>query len=89
MFRKEYKGAKIMNKGTVKAVHDSDIEKLLISLGCYEGVLDGQKECNICGRKITLENILAVFPEKEEVCFCCDDPKCYAKLLKRGGMKVD
>lgn len=43
------KGALLMKNGTVKAVHDSDMEKLLISLQCYEDVLRGEKKCDVCG----------------------------------------
>ena len=89
MKKKQSKGATIMNNGTVKAVHDSDIEKLLVSLQCYEDVLEGKAKCDVCGNQINMENILAVFPKKGKVCFCCDNQECYAELLRRGGKEIE
>ena len=79
------KGALLMKNGIVKAVHDDDIDKLLISLQCYEDVLKGEKKCDVCGNEVNLENILAVFPKNGQICFCCDNQECYASVLKRGG----
>lgn len=72
-----------MNIDRIKAVHPEDIEKYLEGLGILQDVKLGKFTCGGCGKSITLDNIMCIYPEDEKIQFCCDDPKCYEILIRK------
>lgn len=66
----------------IKAVHQSDFEKLLTSLGIYDEVHSCKERCYFCHETVSKDNIAAVFPVGELVCFCCQKKECYAALIE-------
>jgi len=66
---------------TLKAVHTNDVGKYLNSLGVLEGVKNGQKNCSICGKQISLSDFSAIYPKDGEICFVCDSIDCYDTIL--------
>jgi len=64
-------------KVTIKAIHDTDLVKILKKLGLYEGVVEGRYRCFVCGNKITLDNIGGLFKSRDgKINFVCNNTKC-------------
>ena len=62
---------------TIRAIHDTDLVKVLKKLGLYEGVVEGRYKCFVCGRKITLENIGGLFKSRDgKINFECNNMRC-------------
>lgn len=80
MKKNHRKGPCFMKDGTMKAVLDEDLDKLLESLGVYDSVVSGNEKCFFCGKTVTLENLSSIFPLNREVKFCCDDLICVNQL---------
>lgn len=74
-----------MKQGTIKAVHDDDLARLLDSLGVLNDVYEGKKKCYFCGQTITLGTIECIFPKNGEVNICCSARNCYVLLLEERG----
>ncbi|MDD2362857.1 MAG: hypothetical protein PHH84_07900 [Oscillospiraceae bacterium] len=70
-----------MADNRLKAVHQSDLEGLLKSLGIYNSVRDNKEMCLFCRDIITEKTISAVFPFENSVCFCCGNPACCNALI--------
>lgn len=72
-----------MERITIKAVHDKDLEKFLAKLGLLEKIKRGELRCSICGEIITLENFFCVYPEEGKIKVCCNRRECYEKVLAK------
>lgn len=68
----------------LQAVHDDDLSALLISLGVYSKVLDGQCSCQFCQRVITFKNLGAIIPINGGIAFSCDSPSCLNSMAEAG-----
>ncbi|RLG83078.1 MAG: hypothetical protein DRO40_05880 [Thermoprotei archaeon] len=67
----------MVSKVTIKAIHDTDLVKILKRLGLYEGVVEGNCKCFVCGRRITLDNIGGLFKSRDgKINFVCNNMKC-------------
>lgn len=71
-----------MRKETIYAVHDRDLEAFLRSIGCLEKIQNEEIKCVECDSVITLENIGFILPSKDKIEICCDNPKCYYKIVE-------
>lgn len=69
----------------VNAVYDEDMEKFLASIDMLDSVLSGNVVCSACSTKITLDNILSVYPENNEIKVCCTNWTCYHNIVNKGG----
>ncbi len=67
----------------VKAIHDSDLERVLKRLGLYEKLLRGELRCAICGRPLTLENLGGLYREDGEVKLVCNRIECLVEAAER------
>ena len=67
---------------TLKAMLNSDIEKLLAKLGVLELMDAGKIQCAICGKTITRDNFYCLYVEHGEIKFCCNQLSCYEELSK-------
>ncbi|MCK4297434.1 MAG: hypothetical protein KAW56_00330 [Candidatus Marinimicrobia bacterium] len=65
-----------MKKYEINAVFEHDIINVLKSLEIYENILSGKFHCSFCNKVITIENIHSIFPEDENIMFCCNDSEC-------------
>ena len=72
--------------GIVKAIHDSDLEKVLRRLGLYEKLVRGELKCAICGRPLTLENLGGLYKVNGEVKLVCNRIGCLAEVARRIGL---
>jgi hypothetical protein len=60
--------------------HEKETEALIKRLGLLEQVASGQIKCAVCNKTITLENLGAIFREKDQTVLICDDMKCLEKM---------
>lgn len=67
----------------IKAIHDSDLEKVLRKLGLYEGLTRGELRCAICNRTLTLENLGGLYRENGEVKLVCNRIECLVEAAER------
>ncbi len=67
----------------VKAIHDSDLEKVLKKLGLYERLVRGELKCAICGRPLTLENLGGLYHDNDEVKLVCNRIECLVDAAER------
>jgi len=74
-----------MIKHNIKAVHKSDLQQLMDSLCLSELMARGELRCGICGALINLDNLLCIYPSRDEVMICCKNQQCYEKVLKQSG----
>ncbi|MGH9516017.1 MAG: hypothetical protein ACRD3P_10115 [Terriglobales bacterium] len=69
-------------KSVISAVHDDDLTKFLAGLGVLSQVVNGEARCKFCRGTVTMENLVAVFPESGDIKFVCDRPGCLALLAQ-------
>ena len=66
-----------MFKVELTAIHDVDLKKVLIKLGLYDKVVNGEVKCFVCGRPINWNNIGGVFKSKDDsLHLICNNMKC-------------
>ena len=63
-------------RATVRAVWDSDLAGLLSSLGLSDAVDEGTLHCEVCDRKVNLENLGTIFTYGNEIKVSCDRTSC-------------
>jgi len=71
-----------MRKHKIKAVHESDLQELVLSLGLSELMAKGELKCGICGTVVNPDNLLCIYPSGNEVMVCCSNRQCYEAVLK-------
>lgn len=69
-----------LKKSKIKAVHDSDLNSVLLSLGVLQKVQNGEAICEYCKGVVNLENLEAVFNKGGIIKFICSKPDCISKL---------
>lgn len=60
----------------VKAVYESDLERVLQRLGIFHDVSSGRTRCASCTKCVDLDNLGAVFSDNGEIRVSCDSPVC-------------
>lgn len=69
-----------IRKEELKAMMNSDLEKLLIQVGDYDKYLEGKLHCHVCGKLLNHDNIAVVLPVKENdiitLRYFCDSVDC-------------
>ena len=63
-----------MNRKNLNAVHDNDLNKLLINLGLLDKLHEGRLKCKFTGTLITFDNLYSIFPESGDIKLVCDEP---------------
>jgi len=81
MVKKRMEKVRFMSDKTIKAVHDDDLSRLLMSLGVYDSFIEGDSTCFFCGKHINEDDIFAIFPVDENIEFCCNDAECKLSLM--------
>lgn len=69
----------------IKAIHDSDLERVLKKLGLYEKLIKGELRCAVCGRSLTFENLGGLYRENGEVKLVCNRVECLVEVAERVG----
>lgn len=59
----------------MNAVHDNDLEVLLIKLNLLEKINRGELKCKFTKEIITLENLHSIFPEEGTIKLVSDSPE--------------
>jgi len=67
-------------KTKFKVVYDSDLPKLLGSLGILEQLQKGVLHCAHCEAVITLDNLGLIFRKGGKIYFVCSNQNCLAKI---------
>ncbi len=65
---------------TIPAIHDDDLEKLLIKFNLFEKVKRGELKCHNCDNKITWDNIYGLMMKENSPILFCDSLDCLEKL---------
>jgi hypothetical protein len=76
------RGGVELERNSLLAVHESDLETYLQSLGLLQDVRAGKIKCQFCGERLTLDRVAAVFPLGGSIKVACDRPACQAELLE-------
>jgi len=67
-------------KAKLNAVHDNDLEALLIKLNLLDKIKNGELKCKFTQETITLENLHSIFPEEGTIKLVSDSPKAIILL---------
>jgi hypothetical protein len=71
-----------MEKHTIKAVHESDLCRLLSDLGLSDMISAGEAKCWFCGTVIKAENLYSLMPVSGDVKISCNTPRCVSKCIQ-------
>ena len=67
-------------KEEIRAMMNSDLEKLLIQVGDYDKFLEEELHCYACGKVLDADNIAMVLPVREDgkivLRYFCDNSDC-------------
>ena len=74
-------GGEKMKKKTVHAVHESDLDVFLTSLGLQKDLQEGKLMCFFCKEKITRENLGSIIPKGKNIEVCCKSLRCYTRAM--------
>jgi len=69
----------------IKAIHDSDLERVLKKLGLYEKLIKGEFRCAVCGRSLMFENLGGLYRENSGVKLVCNKVECLVEVAERVG----
>lgn len=76
-----------LQREKVPAIHKRDLESVLRDLGLFDELLAGSLSCAMCGTPITLDTLLCLFMEENEIRLCCSNFECYQRVLSgKGGV---
>lgn len=64
----------------IKVVHEEDLQRLLKSLGIYDGIEQGDFTCMHCNEVITLDNLWGLLRRDEIIHVICSNAECISKL---------
>ena len=66
-----------MKDNKISAVYKEDLRNLLVSIGECEPVSNNQRNCSICSRVISLDNIQLLVPRAgNKYDFVCNNSEC-------------
>ncbi len=69
-------------KEKIRAVHESDLQTFLASLGLLDLMKAGEMKCEVCHCYVTLENFQLAYPMRTDIKVACDKPACYFAVLE-------
>lgn len=70
-----------MKETKIPAVYKEELQNLLISIGEAEPIENGQRNCSICSRVISLENVQLIIPRAGNLYeYICNDPECVSSF---------
>ncbi|OGF58352.1 MAG: hypothetical protein A2Y62_18645 [Candidatus Fischerbacteria bacterium RBG_13_37_8] len=72
----------IIEKKSLLAVHEKDMGSFLKALGLLDKVNEQMVHCDICERKIDIDDIQCITSENGKIKLCCSNLKCYEALMK-------
>ncbi len=69
-----------MKENKISAVYKEDLKKLLISIGEIDAIENGQRNCIVCSKVISVDNLQLIIPRAEKKYdFVCNDTECVSK----------
>jgi hypothetical protein len=70
-----------MEKQSLRAVHDDNLEAFLKGLGIYGDFVHNKLFCTFCKDTITWDNLHSIFPDSGAIKCSCSRPDCVKLLL--------
>ncbi len=70
-----------VEKETLRAVHDDDLEEVLRKLALHADFSHGRLKCAFCNDTINWDNLHSLFPDSGAVKCTCNRPPCVNQLL--------
>jgi len=70
-----------LQKETMHAVHEDDLEAYLDSLGILGKMNRGQILCKFCHEPVSKDTLHSLFPESGDIKVVCDTPSCVIELM--------
>lgn len=70
-----------MEEKEIRAVHQRNLDEVLASLGLLDSLAKGELVCDVCGCKVTRENIGTIFRKDRQLHVCCNKLDCLAATL--------
>ena len=67
-------------KAKLNAIHDYDLEALLIKLNLLDKIKNGELKCKFTQEVITLDNLHSIFPEEGTIKLVSDNPEAIKSL---------
>ena len=69
---------------SIKAILNTDLDKLLKQTKQYNAFVDGELRCIYCGAIITIDNLSIIIPTVKKgnitLAFCCDNTTCLTQF---------
>lgn len=75
-----------LQRERVHAIHKRDLKSVLRDIGLLDDLQGGSLSCAVCAKPITLDTLQCLFMEEDQVKLCCDNGKCYQKILSKREM---
>lgn len=70
-----------MKENKVSAVFKEDLLKLLTKIGEFDAILNDQRQCTVCSKIISIDNLQLLVPRKGGTYeYVCNDPDCVGKF---------
>lgn len=71
-----------MSSGSIRAVHDDELDEVLARLGLDVQLRAGHLKCAVCGEVVTRETLQAFFPDSGTIKVLCCKPACMRALVR-------
>ena len=70
-----------MEKHTIKAVHESDLNQLLSDLELLDKIKDSEVKCWFCETVVTESSVYSIMPVSGELKISCNAPRCVRQCI--------
>ena len=74
-----------LQREKVHAIHERDLESILMGLGLLDELSGGSLACSMCGLPLTLDTIQCMYMDENKIKFCCTRIDCYERLFLEKG----
>jgi len=72
----------------LRAVHDTDLKRVLRRLDILEAVEGGKLRCSVCNRPVNMDNLGGLYMDNGEVKVVCNNISCLYKVAEYTAMKM-
>lgn len=66
----------------IRAMLDSDVDKILDKLGMLDLINDSKIKCSFCEQKVGSGNLYCIYVQGGQLKFCCNRIECYEKIAE-------
>lgn len=72
----------VAEKEKIKAIFETDLQKVLTKIGLIEKLNKSELLCKFCGEVITLDTLHSILPEAGTYNVLCSKPECAIRLAE-------